>query len=102
MAKRVIETISSETAPTAASAHAVPSGTHRRTYQWHSQAANAAKSLLKPSSAARAIDAGATQIERVDRLVQLIGRNLGMQLDAVDAIVETVDRKLEGNRQQAA
>ena len=34
--------------------------------------AKAALGLLKPSSAARAIDAGAPMIERVDLLVQLI------------------------------
>ena len=63
--------------------------------------ANAAQSLLKPSSAARAIDAGATNIERVDKLVQLIGNNIGMQLDAVDETVKTVDAKLAINRQKA-
>jgi hypothetical protein len=64
--------------------------------------ANAAKSLLKPSSAARAIDAGATHIERVDALVQLVGMKMGMQLDAIDRIVATVDQKLAQNGQQAA
>ena len=35
--------------------------------------ANAALSLLNPSSAARALAAGAPNIERVDRLVQALG-----------------------------
>jgi hypothetical protein len=40
--------------------------------------AKAAESLLKPSSVARAIAAGAPFIERVDVLVQLIARDLGL------------------------
>lgn len=63
--------------------------------------ANAAQGLLKPSSAARAIYAGAPYIERVDMLVQLIGGRLGMQNDAVDATVDLVSRKLAANRENA-
>ena len=59
--------------------------------------AKASESLLKPSSAARAIDAGAVNIERVDKLVQTIGKALGMQHDVVDQIVTTVDRRLQSN-----
>ncbi|MBX2879908.1 MAG: hypothetical protein KTR32_08255 [Granulosicoccus sp.] len=59
--------------------------------------ANAAKNLLNPSSVARSIDGGATRVERVDRLVQLVGTSLGMQSDTVDSIVSTVDQKLEQN-----
>jgi hypothetical protein len=64
--------------------------------------ANAAEKLLKPSSAARAIYSGATQIERVDKLVQMIGAKIGMRSDAVDRIVRTVDAKLRSNSEQAA
>ena len=53
--------------------------------------ANAALSLLKPSSAARALAAGVPKIERVDRLVQSIAASKGMQSDAVDEIVRLVD-----------
>ena len=60
--------------------------------------AKAAESLLKPSSAARAIDAGAVNIERVDRLVQTIGRAFDMQHPTVDSIVQTVDKRLQLNR----
>ena len=60
--------------------------------------ANAAESLLKPSSAARAIGAGAMNIERVDRLVQTIGSQLGISHPVVDQIVETVDARLSSNR----
>lgn len=60
--------------------------------------ANAAKSLSKPSSAARAILAGATSIERVDRLVQLIGRDLGVTHDNIDETVSAVDAALRKNQ----
>jgi len=60
--------------------------------------ANAAQSLLKPSSAARAIDAGAANIERVDRLVKALAAAHGMQSDTVDATVQTVDARLAENR----
>ena len=64
--------------------------------------ARAAQSLRKPSSAARALIAGVPNIERVDRVVQAIARANGMQLDAVDAIVERVDAWLVRNQAQAA
>ena len=64
--------------------------------------ANAAKSLSKPSSAARAIYSGAQSIERVDKLVQRIGMTIGVQNEAVDQIVDIVDAKLLANRQKAA
>lgn len=59
--------------------------------------ANAAKNLLKPSSVARAIDAGTAKVERVDKLVQTVGASLGMQSDTVDEIVRTVDARLAAN-----
>lgn len=60
--------------------------------------ANAASSLASPSSAARALTGGSTQIERVDRLVQMIARNEGKQLRELDEIVSLVDQRLEENR----
>ena len=59
--------------------------------------ANAATGLLKPSSAARAIDAGVERIERVDRLVQMIGRGLGLYNEQLDEIVAIVDARLATN-----
>ena len=56
--------------------------------------AKAADSLLKPSSAARAVAAGAPFIERVDLLVKLISYNLGMPNAEIDRTVEIVDRRL--------
>lgn len=62
--------------------------------------ANAALLLTTPSSAARALYAGAHNIERVDRLVQTIAAQHSMQSSAVDEIVRLVDAQLEGNRHQ--
>jgi hypothetical protein len=56
--------------------------------------AKAAESLLKPSSAARAVAAGAPFIERVDLLVKLISHHLGMPNGDIDATVQVVDQKL--------
>ena len=60
--------------------------------------AAAAEDLRKPSAAARAITGGAQQIERVDRLVQAIGRLIGLDFEALDEIVARVERRLELNR----
>jgi hypothetical protein len=60
--------------------------------------ANAALSLASPSSAARALANGARDIERVDRLVQVLGAQKGMRSGAVDAIVARVDAWLARNR----
>jgi len=57
--------------------------------------AKAAESLLKPSSAARAVARGAPFIERVDLLVKLISHQLGMPNTEIDQTVEIVDRKLD-------
>ena len=60
--------------------------------------AKAAESLITPSSAARALAAGAKNIERVDLLVQAIGSSMGMHHDEVDATVRLVDMWLDKNR----
>jgi hypothetical protein len=64
--------------------------------------AAAAQSLSRPASAARALQNGAPNIERADKLVQLIARQKGMQNDKVDAIVALVDSRLDANRKKAA
>ena len=56
--------------------------------------AKAAESLLKPSSAARAVAAGAPFIERVDLLVKLISLRLNMANADIDRTVQIVDQKL--------
>lgn len=63
--------------------------------------AAAANGLAKPSSAARALAAGAPYIERVDCLVQTLAAENGMQLDEVDRIVARVDGWLTTNRKAA-
>jgi hypothetical protein len=63
--------------------------------------AAAAQQLGSPSSAARALAVGATDIERVDRLVQTVALQKGMRLAAIDEIVALVDERLELNRRAA-
>ena len=60
--------------------------------------ANAALGLAKPSSAARALAAGARNNERVDKLVQTVAGQKGMRLAELDAIVARVDAWLARNR----
>jgi hypothetical protein len=64
--------------------------------------AAAAQGLASPSSAARALFAGAPNIERVDRLVQTIAASKGKRLAAIDETVALVDAKLEENRRNAS
>lgn len=64
--------------------------------------AAAAQSLSRPASAARALQNGAPNIERADKLVQLIARSKGLSHPAIDAQVALVDRRLEANRQKLA
>ena len=63
--------------------------------------AKAAEGLSKPSSAARALAAGAPNIERVDRLVQSIAAQRGQQAAWLDEIVARVDTWLAANRKAA-
>jgi hypothetical protein len=56
--------------------------------------AKAAESLLKPSSAARAVAGGARFIERVDLLVKLISHELGLPHAEIDRTVDVVDQRL--------
>ncbi len=64
--------------------------------------AAAAQSLASPSSAARALAGGARNIERVDRLVQLVAAQRGLKSPAIDETVRLVDGWLERNRRAAA
>jgi hypothetical protein len=57
---------------------------------------------VRPSSAARALFAGAPNIERVDRLVQTIGAQYGLRHPVLDETVALVDARLAANRKQAA
>jgi hypothetical protein len=60
--------------------------------------ARAAEGLAKPSSAARALFAGARHIERVDSLVHAIAGRLGTHSAPLREIVRLVDDRLEQNR----
>ena len=64
--------------------------------------AAAAEGLSRPSSAARALFAGAPNIERVDRLVQAIAAQKGMRNAILDETVAMVDARLAENRKAAA
>ncbi len=59
--------------------------------------AAAAESLSRPASAARALFNGAQNIERADKLVQLIGKQKGMTNAVIDANVALVDELLAAN-----
>ncbi len=64
--------------------------------------ARAAQGLVRPSSAARALAAGARNIERADRLVRDIARGMGRRLETVDRTVARVDDWLARNRARPA
>ena len=64
--------------------------------------AAAAESLTRPASAARALQNGVPNIERADKLVQLIALQKGMRNPVIDAGVALVDARLEMNRKKAA
>jgi hypothetical protein len=64
--------------------------------------AAAAESLTRPASAARALQNGAPNIERADKLVQLIARQKGLSHPTLDATVALVDARLDANRKKAA
>jgi len=64
--------------------------------------AAAAERLANPSSVARAIASGAPSVERVDKLVQLVGRQHGIAHPAIDRIVARVDRRLRNSGARAA
>ena len=64
--------------------------------------AAAAMELSRPASAARALQNGAPNIERADKLVQLVGAQVGLKSALVDEIVALVDKRLAENRAKAA
>ena len=64
--------------------------------------AAAAESLSRPASAARALNNGAPNIERADKLVQLTAQQLQMSHPILDDIVALVDSRLAANRKAAA
>src|SRR6266850_1202580 len=64
--------------------------------------AAAAQSLVRPASAARALSNGVPNIERADKLVQLIAKQKGKSHPAIDAQVALVDARIAANRKKAA
>ncbi|HEX4043754.1 MAG TPA: hypothetical protein VHY10_18810 [Xanthobacteraceae bacterium] len=64
--------------------------------------AAAAQSLTRPASAARALQNGAPNIERADKLVQLLAKQKGLSNPVLDATVALVDARLDANRKKQA
>ncbi|MFN4361784.1 MAG: ketopantoate reductase family protein [Hylemonella sp.] len=64
--------------------------------------AAAGTGLLKPSSAARALAAGSTDIERIDLLVKLVAEQKGLCHASVSETVKLINGWLERNRKAAA
>jgi hypothetical protein len=64
--------------------------------------AAAGQGLMKPSSAARALAAGATDIERIDLLVKLVAEQKGLRSESVCETVRLINGWLERNRKAAA
>jgi hypothetical protein len=58
--------------------------------------------LIAPSSVARAVADGATAVERVDKLVQLIGRQNGITHPTIDRTVALIDAALARTKISAA
>lgn len=58
----------------------------------------AARDLSMPSSVARAIHAGATAVERVDMLIQVLANRIGLAHPTLDKIVADVSDRLAKNR----
>jgi hypothetical protein len=64
--------------------------------------AAAAEQLARPSSVARALAEGAPTVERVDRLIHAIGRQIGVTHPVLDRIVGLLDASVAVNRTRAA
>jgi hypothetical protein len=64
--------------------------------------AAASESLTRPASAARALNNGAPNIERADKLVQAIAKQKGLRHPVIDTTVALVDERLAANRKKAA
>ena len=64
--------------------------------------AAAAQQLSRPSSVARALAEGAPMVERVDRLIQAIGAQVGVSHPAIDRAVDLVDAGVALNSARAA
>ena len=63
--------------------------------------AAAEQSLTRPASAARALQNGAKNIECAEQLIARQNGKSHPAIDAIDAIVGLVDRRLEANQQKA-
>ena len=62
--------------------------------------AAAAQSLVRPASVARALNNGAPNVERSDKLVQLIAKQKALSHPVIDQIVALVDSRVQANRER--
>ena len=62
--------------------------------------AAAAQSLVRPASVARALNNGAPNVERADKLVQLIAKQKGLSHPMIDQIVALLDSRVQANRER--
>jgi hypothetical protein len=61
--------------------------------------AAAAQKLIRPSSLARALHAGAKAVERVDLLIELLAQSKGISIPALKQVVDDIDTRLnQSNR----
>lgn len=58
----------------------------------------AARSLSRPSSLARALAQGATEVERIDLMISRAAAQVGLASPALDRIVTRIEQKLAANR----
>lgn len=64
--------------------------------------ASAGEGLLKPSSAARGLAAGACDIERIDLVVKLVAEQKGLHHESITDTVKIINGWLDRNRKAAA
>lgn len=61
--------------------------------------ATAARSLSRPSSLARVLAQGATQVERIDLMIAHAAAEVGLKSPALDSVVARIEQKLATNRE---
>jgi hypothetical protein len=60
--------------------------------------AETAARLVRPSSLARALAAGATQVERIDKLLTALLKTHGLPHDLLEPITALIDARLAQNQ----
>lgn len=63
--------------------------------------ASAARYLARPSSLARALAAGTTQVERIDLMIACAARSVGLYVPEIDAVVASIETCIQRNSRAA-